>query len=344
MTDAINSAEKDVRLIDSGNNEEVVSENELQTHDNEVLIRENEEKTDGNEVLTCENEEIISEKDEITETEENQSESQEAEIHKCANCGTESSGNFCPNCGQSMMVGRVKASSLYKQTISSVLRLDPLFLRTVWKLVTRPWKVIKDYLEGHQVCYMAPMTTLVFLFFFSAIINSVLGLGSNESLKDIWNHSMGLPPVQETIIKLGKTILNIEIITLILLRIPMILAVKVVYSRLEKGKYNWAEYATASVYMLSAVTAVTILTDVLITPFFGKGNSDAIQTLYSAIFIFLVLHKIFPHKSLWASIRRYLFTMFLGGLFYVIYFVTIVLIVALVLYTADPTIFADTNT
>lgn len=344
MSDAINSEEKDVRLKDSGNNEEVVSENELHTHDNEDLIRENAEKTAENEDLTCENDEIISEKGEITETEENQSESQEAEIHKCANCGTESSGNFCPNCGQSMMVGRVKASSLYKQTISSVLRLDPLFLRTVWKLVTRPWKVIKDYLEGHQVCYMAPMTTLVFLFFFKAILNSILGVGSGESLQDIWHHSMGLPPVQETIIKLGKTLIYIDIITLILLRIPMILAVKTVYSRLEKDKYNWAEYATASVYMLSAVTAVSILTDILVTPFFDDRTSDMIQSLYSCVFIFLVLHKIFPHKSLWASIRRYLFTMFLGGLFYVIYFVTIVLIVALVLYTADPTIFADTNT
>lgn len=344
MIDAKNSEEKDVRLKDSGNNEELASENELHTHDNEDLIRENAEKTAENEDLTCENDGIISEKDEITETEENQSESQEAEIHKCANCDTESSGNFCPNCGQSMMVGRVKASSLYKQTISSVLRLDPLFLRTVWKLVTRPWKVIKDYLEGHQVCYMAPMTTLVFLFFFKAILNSILGVGSGESLQDIWHHSMGLPPVQETIIKLGKTLIYIDIITLILLRIPMILAVKTVYSRLEKDKYNWAEYATASVYMLSAVTAVSILTDILVTPFFDDRTSDMIQSLYSCVFIFLVLHKIFPHKSLWASIRRYLFTMFLGGLFYVIYFVTIVLIVALVLYTADPTIFADTNT
>lgn len=341
MSDAINSEENDVRLKDSGNNEELASEKELQTHDNEDLTCENAKKTGRNEILTCENEEIISEKDEITETEDNP---QEAEIHKCANCGTESSGNFCPNCGQSMMVGRVKASSLYRQTISSVFRLDPLFLRTVWKLVTRPWKVIKDYLEGHQVCYMAPMTTLVFLFFFKAILNSILGVGSGESLQDIWHHSMGLPPVQETIIKLGKTLIYIDIITLILLRIPMILAVKTVYSRLEKDKYNWAEYATASVYMLSAVTAVSILTDILITPFFGNEVSDMIQSLYSCVFIFLVLHKIFPHKSLWASIRRYMFTMFLGVLFYVIYFITIVLIVALVLYTADPTIFADTNT
>ncbi len=264
---------------------------------------------------------------------------EDIEEKTCANCGTVSTGNFCPNCGQSMMIGRLRASNLYKQTISSVLRLDPLFLKTVWQLIIRPWKVISDYLSGHQVCYMAPMTTLVFLFFFRAILNTIMGAGSDESLRDIWNQSYGFPAIQETIIKLGKTILYIDIITLILMRIPMVLAVKTVYSRTKGAAYTWAEYAAASVYALSAITAVTILMDIFVTPFAGDKWSDFIQSIYGCVIIFLILHKLFDSKSVWQSIRRYILTMLLGCIYYVIYFIVIVLVIAVVIYTADPSAF-----
>lgn len=36
-------------------------------------------------------------------------------MRNCLNCGTLSSGNYCPNCGQSMSVGRMKSQSLFKQ-------------------------------------------------------------------------------------------------------------------------------------------------------------------------------------------------------------------------------------
>lgn len=257
-------------------------------------------------------------------------------MHKCLNCGTLSNGNFCPNCGQSMSVGRVKHKSLFRQFLCSFLRLDPVFLRTLRLLMVKPWKVIKDYLEGHQICYSQPVTTLVFIFFFKTILSLILGV-SGDSFKDIWSGQYpGLSDGQMLVIKMVESILFIDIIKLMLTRLPLILAIKLVYNRTSVRKYSWAEYMTASVYILSSVTACSIVTDLFLSPFCGEETADYIAMLYSLVILFFTVHKIFPCKNLFIAVVKYGFSILLGAIFYIAYVMSICFAILCILYIIEP--------
>ncbi|MCI5783949.1 MAG: DUF3667 domain-containing protein [Bacteroidales bacterium] len=278
----------------------------------------------------------VTENTELAEQTETTAESVQP-MRKCLNCGTLSNGNFCPNCGQSMSVGRVKHKSLFRQFLCSFLRLDPVFLKTLGLLIVKPWKVIKDYLDGHQICYTQPVTTLVFIFFFRTILSLIMGASSGASFKDIWaTQYPEFTDGQMLVIKMGQTLLFIDIIKLMLSRLPLILAIKLVYNRTDGRRYTWAEYMTASVYLLSSVTACSIVTDLFIAPFSSEDIADLISMAYSLVIIFLTVQHIFPCKNIFKAAVKYIFSVLLGFVLFMIYIVTIVIVVLGLLYTIEP--------
>lgn len=261
----------------------------------------------------------------------------EVVMRNCLNCGTLSSGNYCPNCGQSMSVGRMKSQSLFKQFLCSFLRLDPVFLKTLGLLIVKPWKVIKDYLDGHQICFSSPVTTLVIIFFFRTILSLIMGVSGDGSFKDIWTTQYpGFTDGQILVFRMVDTIMFIDIVRLMLTRLPLILAVKLVYNGGENRKYTWGEYMTASVYILCSVTACSIVTDLFIAPFFGDDVADYIAMGYSLVILFLTMQKILPCKNFFIAIVKYAFTVVLGVIFFFIYIISLCLLVLCVLYMIEP--------
>ena len=83
-----------------------------------------------------------------------------AEDHKCLNCGTAFTGNFCPRCGQSATVARFT----FRHALSKTLEVWGLgnrsLPRTLWHLIYRPGYMIGDYLEGRQAPYFPPIKML----------------------------------------------------------------------------------------------------------------------------------------------------------------------------------------
>ena len=83
-----------------------------------------------------------------------------AEDHKCLNCGTAFTGNFCPRCGQSATVARFT----FRHALSKTLEVWGLgnrsLPRTLWHLIYRPGHMIGDYLEGRQAPYFPPIKML----------------------------------------------------------------------------------------------------------------------------------------------------------------------------------------
>ena len=85
-----------------------------------------------------------------------------AEQHRCATCGEEYQGNYCPQCGQSAQIGR------YSFRKATLLFLDVWgvgnrgMFRTLRDLILRPGYLIRDYISGMQSAYFPPFK-LVFL-------------------------------------------------------------------------------------------------------------------------------------------------------------------------------------
>ena len=98
------------------------------------------------------------------------------EQHTCSTCGTQFTGNYCPRCGQSSIVGRF---SFKKATL---LFLDVWGLgnrgmfRSIRDLMFRPGYMIRDYLSGMQSAYFPPFKMFFLLAAFSLVVEHGLDL------------------------------------------------------------------------------------------------------------------------------------------------------------------------
>lgn len=96
--------------------------------------------------------------------------------HTCSTCGTQFTGNYCPRCGQSSIVGRF---SFKKATL---LFLDVWGLgnrgmfRSIRDLMFRPGYMIRDYLSGMQSAYFPPFKMFFLLAAFSLVVEHGLDL------------------------------------------------------------------------------------------------------------------------------------------------------------------------
>ncbi|MBQ7741492.1 MAG: DUF3667 domain-containing protein [Bacteroidaceae bacterium] len=82
-------------------------------------------------------------------------------LHRCANCGHQFRGNYCPCCSQKAGVGRVTWAAL-KQNIMMVWGMESRSLPySLVQLLGRPGYFIRDYISGRrQVCF-PPVKMLV---------------------------------------------------------------------------------------------------------------------------------------------------------------------------------------
>lgn len=89
---------------------------------------------------------------------------------KCACCGTEFVGNFCPRCGQSASVNRFSL----KQAIDLFLDVWDVNNRSVFRtmrdMLLRPGYMIRDYLNGMQAGYFSPFKMFFLLATLSLLV------------------------------------------------------------------------------------------------------------------------------------------------------------------------------
>ncbi|MGB7405199.1 MAG: DUF3667 domain-containing protein [Pacificimonas sp.] len=83
---------------------------------------------------------------------------------QCPNCGTQTPGNYCPQCGQHAHLKR-SIGELLHELAHGVLHLDGKVWRTLPLLVFRPGKLTRDYIDGHRARYVPPFGVFLFSIF-----------------------------------------------------------------------------------------------------------------------------------------------------------------------------------
>ena len=108
---------------------------------------------------------------------------QAAEKNRCANCGADVSGRYCPACGQLNSDFHRPIWTLVTDVMSDAFSLDGRIARTIPALMLRPGIVTRAYLEGQRARYVPPfrLFLLASLLFFLALFSmgSRLGLGNS---------------------------------------------------------------------------------------------------------------------------------------------------------------------
>lgn len=82
----------------------------------------------------------------------------------CSDCGAETSGNFCANCGQPTHVHR-SLLHLGEELMHGVMHFDARIWRTLPLLWLNPGRLTREWVEGRRTRYVSPLAMFLFTLF-----------------------------------------------------------------------------------------------------------------------------------------------------------------------------------
>ena len=109
----------------------------------------------------------------------------EQEAHTpCTNCEHPFTGNFCPNCGQSIKIYERPFPSIVKEFLGDLFAFDSRFWRSIPALIYKPGTMISEYVGGKHGLYVPPFRLYVFISFIFFLLLENLAVNGIEANKD----------------------------------------------------------------------------------------------------------------------------------------------------------------
>ena len=190
----------------------------------------------------------------------------------CKNCGEESEGNYCNNCGQK----RIDRHGFYeiRNYIGDAFELKRGFLKTIIGLLYKPAPVVEDYISGKTKSYQNPISLFLTIAALSILVNTVI---KEEGLNDILHYSL-----------------------LIILTLVNTLMIKWFFT---KSTINFYERLIFSLYMMTIFTIFTTVLEIIKELLPGELNPFVEGGVIFFIVAFISVRICVPyyrdHKFVW---------------------------------------------
>lgn len=94
----------------------------------------------------------------------------------CTDCGADTSGNFCSNCGQPTHVHR-SLLHLGEEVLHGVMHFDTRAWRTLPLLIINPGRLTREWIQGKRTRYVSPLAMFLFTVFLMFFVLSFGGGG-----------------------------------------------------------------------------------------------------------------------------------------------------------------------
>lgn len=212
---------------------------------------------------------------------------------KCLNCGTLCNDKFCPHCGQATNVGRIDATIFFKTAAANFSRISESYFVTAYELVIHPWTVVKEYVYGKRVKYVAPVAMLLLTALYTSIIFSFMDYDDPQLHTDSQNLFVRI--VTETI--------DSSVALQFILFAPIVAGTTyVAYFRSVKPRFNYFEICIATFFYLSTL----LLYNLLFIPltFIDSDLCDSLTIIAVIILGMAGLTKAFPQPTVFKTIRK----------------------------------------
>ncbi|MGZ8509015.1 MAG: DUF3667 domain-containing protein [Chitinophagaceae bacterium] len=193
---------------------------------------------------------------------------------KCRNCGLQSKGKFCPNCGEQLEIHRITLPHLLHEIVHTFTHLEKGFFYTLKNLITDPGRMQRLYLEGDRVRHQRPFS----MFFICSTISALSLFWINRF------SNLSLQPGQEAFsyfLQHYYVLLHVALFPFYTL---------VTWVLFIRSKYNYAEILVLGMYMV----AVMLL---LLIPIY------ALSFFRSSVNIQLMQAMILGFYNIWTFIR-----------------------------------------
>lgn len=160
----------------------------------------------------------------------------------CKNCTTQSTGKYCPQCGQSAATHRINHHFIWYEIQHNLLHFDKGIPNIGKKLFTVPGHFIREFIEGKRVNQLKPIPLLILL----AGIDGLLSYTFHVNFID----SIGSTnPTEGLTIKEVNEWVALHLSWMILLTVPIrAFSTFIVF---YKQGYNIYEYIVMAAYLAS---------------------------------------------------------------------------------------------
>lgn len=240
----------------------------------------------------------------------------------CKHCGTECFGKFCPECGQASDTSRLTARLFFQQIVNGLFKLNSTFLHTALILLVSPWKIIRDYIAGHRICYTQPVTMLAILLFFFAALSALSPIsGWHQPTNDFALRPLfddfgirGILIFLFAFMSVNKVVFVFWIIP------PAALAIRTVYHSSGANKFNWVEYACAGTYLACSYMCFAIVALILCSLWLHIEFGLPL-TIYIVCISILTIWKSFSHDTFAARLWKMALAILCAVIYYTVYII-----------------------
>jgi hypothetical protein len=134
---------------------------------------------------------------------------------RCLNCNTLLQGNFCHACGQKVIEQKERTLKYFIfQFFGAAFFLENSFIKNLWKLISSPGLMAKDFVGGRRKRWMAPFSLFLLInliyFFVNPLTDFNLPLRDHLYWHDATYGKMAARMVEERIQQRGITMEEYE--------------------------------------------------------------------------------------------------------------------------------------
>lgn len=217
---------------------------------------------------------------------------EECEEVRCMNCGTEFKGRFCPSCGQTAEVKRIKTRRLLGSVFVVAMGGDNRFFSTCLDLIYRPGHMVRDYLLGIRARYFQPVRMLLCLVAVYALASFLItadyepfSLTANLTGNEVQSESL------RRVLRMLSGILSNDVVNSLLSAFIFVLPFKLMFRR--KGvprpdgvvrTLNVAEHFYALVY----VSCQSMMLSLALLPWAGSDGMTSFSLLADMVAMVLL--------------------------------------------------------
>lgn len=230
----------------------------------------------------------------------------------CLNCGAEIQQQFCPYCGQKKDVKKLNWHSFVHEITHFFTHIEKGFLNTSFQLLTRPGRVMKEYLEGKRKKYNKPVSLyLVWAAIRLLTFTFVISLMDYENFRSSSGNAFFFSKEVGTYVVQHNQVFGLLLIPILALFIWIIVS---------HSKMNYIETLTASIYA-SAIIEMLIFFQILITGlllqinFLTNSFVLQVQVVYTS-WMFFCLIDIFKRDRIKLLLLRVLLALIVTFLAY----------------------------
>ena len=93
----------------------------------------------------------------------------------CRNCGYETLGAYCQNCGQRSSIHKVTFIETGQDFINAVFSVDAPFFTTLKGLFLNPGRMLREYLDGRRKRYYKPVAFFILITIIYLLVRALIG-------------------------------------------------------------------------------------------------------------------------------------------------------------------------